>query len=100
MPSMLSPSSQSFWKRQMVRVMSALPLCSAYCLHVAAAGGAGDGAVPAAFCKTLEVAAAEEMRRMTERVNVLLALTGEKKLKLLQLTKTNKITKTLRKHFC
>lgn len=50
------------WKKQAVRVMSALPLCSACCLHVAA-GGAGGGAVPAAFCKTLEVAAAQETRR-------------------------------------
>lgn len=40
-----------------------LPLYSACCLHaaaVAAAVGAGGGAVPAASCKTLGVAATEE----------------------------------------
>ena len=39
-----------------------LPLYSACCLHVAAVG-AGGGAVPAAFCRILEVAAAEETGR-------------------------------------
>lgn len=40
-----------------------LPLYSACCLHVAAvaaAGGAGGGVVPAASCRILGVAAAEE----------------------------------------
>lgn len=49
--------------------MSALPLYSACCLHVAAvaaaAVGAGGGAVPAAFCRTLGVAAAKKGRKAT-----------------------------------
>lgn len=43
-----------------------LPLYSACCLHAAAAAAAvkaGGGAVPAAFCRTLGVAAAEETGR-------------------------------------
>lgn len=40
-----------------------LPLYSACCPHAAAAVKAGGGAVPAAFCRTLGVAAAKETGR-------------------------------------
>lgn len=52
-----------------------LPLYSACCLHAAAVAAAavkaGGGAVPAAFCKTLGVAAAGETERRQAGLSVM-----------------------------
>lgn len=69
MPSMLLSG-------QRARVMAggwgdvSIPLYSACCLHAAAAVKAGGGAVPAASCRTLGVAAAEKTGRQSVGLSV------------------------------